>query len=88
MLDVDSRVEIGVRAVATDLAAKRLLVGPVGSGYIVAHAALLGTVGALDPDGGDSSLGGVPGDLPRDVRQVGGAQVAIHSARLVLHGGH
>jgi len=41
MLDVDRRVEIGMRAVATDHTTKRLLVGPAGSSSIVAHAALL-----------------------------------------------
>jgi len=37
MLDVDRCVEIGVRAVPTDHAAKRLLVGPVGSVRVVAR---------------------------------------------------
>jgi hypothetical protein len=37
MLNVDRRIEISVRAVATDLTAKRLLVGLVGSVYIIAH---------------------------------------------------
>ena len=36
-LDVDGGVEIGMRAVATDHTAKRLLVGPVGSSSIVAR---------------------------------------------------
>ena len=67
MLDVDGRVEIGMCAVATDPTAKRLLVGPR-------------RIGALDPDGGDTPLGGIPGDLPGDVRQVGGVQVGIHGA--------
>ena len=58
VLDVDGRIEIGVCAVATDPTAKRLLVGPVGSVYIMAHAALLGRIGALDSDGGDASPGG------------------------------
>ena len=37
MLDIDRRVEIGVRAVTTGHTAKRLLVGPVGSISIVAR---------------------------------------------------
>ncbi len=41
MLNVDRRIEISVRTVATDHAAKRLLVGPVGPIYIMAHTALL-----------------------------------------------
>ena len=61
MLDVDRRVQIGMRAVPTDHTAKRLLVGPVGSVYIMAHAALLRGIGASDPDGGDASFGGIPG---------------------------
>ena len=50
MLDVESRIVIGMRAVATDHAAKRLLIGPAGSVYIMAHAALLRRIGALDSD--------------------------------------
>jgi len=75
VLDVDGGVEISVRAVATDPTAKRLLVGPVGPVHVVAHAALLRGIGALDPDGSNSSFGGVPGDLPGDVPQVGGVQI-------------
>src|SRR5713226_1768009 len=52
MLDVDGGIEISMRTVATDHAAKRLLVGPVGSICIITYAALLRGVGALDPDGG------------------------------------
>ena len=86
MLDVDRRVEIGMRAVATDHTAKRLLVGPVRTVDIVTDTALLRGIGASDPDGGDSSFGGIPGDLLGDVRQVGGVQVGVHGARFVLHG--
>ena len=70
MLDVDRCVEIGVRAVAADPTAKRLLVGPVGSSSIVAHAALLRGIGASDLDGGDASLGGIPGELFGNVRKA------------------
>ena len=66
MLDVDGGIEIGMCLKATDHTAKRLLVGPVGSVYIMAHAALLGRIGALDPDGGYASFGGIPGNLPGD----------------------
>ena len=88
MLDVDRRVEIGMRAVATDHTAKRLLVGPVRTVYIMADTALLRGIGASDPDGGDSSFGGIPGELFGNVRQVGGVQISIHGTRLVLHRGH
>jgi hypothetical protein len=63
VLDIDRRIEIGVRAVTTDHAAKRLLVGPVGFVRVVAHAAFLRGIGALDSDCGDASFGGIPGDL-------------------------
>ena len=69
MLDVDGRIEISMRLVAADLTAKRLLVGSVGSVYIMAHAALLRGVGALDSDGGDAPLGDIPGDLIGDMRE-------------------
>src|SRR5258708_19371025 len=84
-LDVDGGVEIGVRAVAADHAAKRLLVGSVGAAYIVAHAGGVGGVSALNPDGGNAPLGGIPGDLFGEVRQVGGVQIGIHGTRFVLH---
>src|SRR5215469_15289310 len=87
MLDVDRRIEISVRAVATDHTAKRLLVGPVGAVYIMTAAALLRGVGAPDPDCGDASFGGTPGYLFGNVRQVGGVQVRVHGTRLVLHRG-
>ena len=87
MLNIDRCIEISVRAVATDPTAKRLLVGPVGTIYIVAHAALLRGIGTSDPDGGNASFGGIPGDLFGDVRQVGGVQVGVHGTRLVLHRG-
>ena len=76
-----------MRAVATDHAAKRLLVASVGSIGIVTHATRLRGVGALNFRCCSAPLGGIPGDLLGDVRQVGGVQVGIHDARLVLHGG-
>src|SRR6266851_2550975 len=88
MLDVCCSIQVSVCAVATDPTAKRLLVGPVGLIWIVAHAALLRSIGALDPDGGDAPLGTVPGDLLGDMRQIGGVQVGVHGARFVLHGGN
>ncbi len=37
MLDIDRRIEIGMRAMTTDHTAKRLLVGPVGFVRVVAR---------------------------------------------------
>ncbi len=88
VLDVRCSIEIGVRAVTTDHTAKRLLVGPVGSIWIVAHTALLRGVGAPDPDCCSASFDGIPGYLLGDVRQVGGVQISIHGAHFVLHRGH
>ncbi len=56
-----------MRAVATDLTAKRLLVGSVGFVWIVTHTAFLRRIGALDSGRLYSSFGGIPGDLLRDV---------------------
>src|SRR5215469_5237024 len=61
--DVEGCVEIGVHAVTANLAAKRLLVGPVRTVHVMAHAVLLRGVGALDSDSGHAPLGGIPGDL-------------------------
>src|SRR5450759_370350 len=85
MLDVESRIEIGMRVVATDHAAQRLLVGSVGSVWIMTHAALLRGVGALDFDGGYASFSGIPGDLSGDVGKIRCTHVSIHGTRLVFH---
>jgi hypothetical protein len=79
MPDVDGRIQISMRSVATDPTAKRLLIRSVGSVWVVAHTALLRGIGALDPDGGYPSLSGIPGDLPGNVRQVGGVQIGVQS---------
>src|SRR5690348_9979264 len=70
MLDVDRCVEIGVRAVAADHTAKRLLVGPILPMCIIAHTARLGGISASDSDCGDTPFGGIPGKLLRDVRKA------------------
>ena len=88
MLDVEGGVEISMCAEATDQTAKRMLVGPNGSVYIVAHAAFLGGVGALDSGCSYAPFGGIPGKLLGDMREVGSPQVGIHSSGLVLHRGH
>ncbi len=67
-LNIERGVAISVRLIVTDPTAKRLLVGPIGSIWIMAHAALLRGIGALDPDRGYASFGGIPGDLFGDVR--------------------
>src|SRR5260370_4422176 len=87
MLDVDGSIDIGMRAVTTDHTAKRLLVGPVGSVYIMTHAALLGGIGTLDFGCSYLELGSIPGDVLGDVCEIGGVQVGVHGTRLVLHGG-
>ena len=87
MLNVGSGIQVSMRLIPTDLTAKRLLVGSIGAVHIMTHAALLGGIGALDPDGGDASLGGVSGDLPGDVREIRSTHVGIHGSGLVLHGG-
>jgi hypothetical protein len=88
MLDIDRRIEIGVRAVPTDHTAKRLLVGSIGSVYIITHIALLRGVGAPDPDCRSASFDGIPGYLLGYVCQVGGVQIGVHGTHLELHGGH
>ncbi len=57
MLDVESRIEIGMRVETARGTAKRLLVRSVGSIWIMAHAALLGGVGTLDTSCGYTSFG-------------------------------
>ena len=59
--------------------------GSIGAIEVVADAALLRGVGALDFGCRAAPFSGVPGYLLRDVRQVGGVQVGIHGPRLVLH---
>src|SRR5690242_6157326 len=83
--NVGGRVEISMGLKATDRTAKRLLVRPVGSICIMTDAALLRRVGAPDLSYGNSPFSGIPGELLRDVCQVGGVQVGIHSPCFVLH---
>src|SRR5947209_19361182 len=85
MLNIDSRIEISMCTVATDHAAKRLLVMTIGPIWIVTYTALLRGISALDPDGGYAPLGGVPGDLFGDMGEVGGTHVGIHGVCLVFH---
>ncbi len=73
---------------ATDLAAKRLLIGSIGSIYIMTHAALLRGIGTLDFSCLYPSLASIPGNLLRDMREIGGTHVGIHSASFVLHRGN
>src|SRR5215469_3084877 len=54
MLDVDRCVEIGVRAVATDSTAKRLLIRSVRTVDRMTDTALLRGIGASDLDCGDA----------------------------------
>src|SRR5712692_7191599 len=77
-----------MRAVATDQAAKRLLVGSVGSVWIVVHTALLRRISALHSGCLYASFGSVPGDLLRDVREIGSTHIRIHGSGLVLHRGN
>src|SRR6266536_4863713 len=72
----------------TDLTAKRLLIWPVLAIYVPAHMTLLRRIRALDARGGHPSFGGVPGDLLRDVTQVGRSHVGIHGSCFVTHGGN
>ena len=83
--DFGGRVEIGVGLKSTDLTAKRLLVGSVGSIWIMTDAALLRRVGAPDLSYGNAPFSCIPGELLGDVGQVGGVQVGIHSACFILH---
>src|SRR5260370_42138844 len=87
MVDVDCWVEIGMRAMTGNLTAKRLLVGPVGFVWVVAHTALLGGISALGSDCGYASCGGIPGELLGDGCQVGGVQIGVHGTCLELHRG-
>src|SRR5712691_8441478 len=61
MCDSESGVEVGMCAVATDRAAKRLLVRSVGAIWIMTHAALLRRIGAAHSGCLYATFGGVPG---------------------------
>ena len=72
----------------TDDAAKRLLVRSVFAIHVMASAALLRRVGTPDAGGRHPAFGGIPGNLLRDVAQVGSPHVRIHASRLEAHRGH
>src|SRR5215831_14456218 len=88
MLDVERGVEISMCLIAADLTAKRLLIRPVGSIGVVTHAAFLGGVGTFDSGCSYAPFGRIPGDLLRDMREMGSAHVGVHGSGLVLHRGH
>src|SRR5712692_5586936 len=88
MLDVESGVEIGMCLETTDHTAKRLLIWSVGSIWIMAQAAFLGGVGALDTSGLYASFGRIPGDLFRDTCEIRSTHVGIHGSSFVLHRRH
>ena len=66
------RIHIGMGGVPADHTAKRLLVWAMLAGHRMAAMAFLGTVSALDLGGTDAAFGGTPGQLRRDVGQIGG----------------
>src|SRR6266446_9293452 len=74
-------------AVPTHSTSKGLLIRPVGSIHIRAAAARLRGVGSFDGVGGYPPLGGGPGDLLWNVRQIGSIEIGIHGASFKAHGG-
>jgi len=85
---IQSSVVVRMCLKTADLTAKRLLIGSVGTIYIMAHTAFLGGIGTLDPDRLSPTFGGIPGNLLGDMCQVGGTQIGIHGSGFVLHRGN
>src|SRR6266568_8494462 len=71
-----------------DLATKRLLIWSVFFICIMAHAAFLRGIGAVDPACLPASFGGVPGDLLGDVCQIRSTHIGVHGACLLFHRGN
>src|SRR5438874_284979 len=69
-------------------AAKRSLIGAIGSIWIVAYTALLRRIGTLHSGRVDASFGGIPGNLLGDMCKVGRTHAGIHGSGLVLHRGN
>ena len=72
----------------TDHTAKRLLVWPVLPSNRMAHTALLRRIGTLHSGRLYASFGSVPGNLLRDVCEIGCTHVGIHGSGLVPHRGN
>jgi hypothetical protein len=69
MLHIDSSVDIGVSLKATDLTAKRLLVGPIVLVDIMTHTALLRRIRTLDSGRLDAFFRRFPHNLFGDMGQ-------------------
>src|SRR5581483_11132326 len=79
---------VSVRLKATNLTAKRLLIGSVLPVCIRAHLTLLRGVRTLDLRGSSAALGRIPLDLLGEMPKIGGIQIGIHRTCLELHRGN
>ena len=86
--DIRGGVQVGMGLEATDHATKGMLIRAIGPVGIVAHTALLRRIRALDSGCLYTPFGGVPGDLLRNMREVGSTHRGIHGSGLVLHRGN
>ena len=64
-----------MRAATTDHAAKRLLVGAIGSIYIMTHTAFLRSIGTSHSGRLHATFSGVPGNLLGNMREIGSAHM-------------
>src|SRR6266508_6600117 len=84
-LMIDRRVFVGIELEATRLAAERLLLRAIGTGYKMAARTFLGRVRRPTCLGGLPTFFGAPGELPGQVGQVASIQIGIGTAGLESH---
>src|SRR5215469_8340727 len=84
--DVLGGVCVSMARPPTDHTAKRLLIGSVFPVHVMTHMTFLGGIGTLHPCCLQTTPGRIPGNLVRDVAQVGGPHVCSHRASLEAHG--
>ena len=86
--DIRGSVQVGMGLEATDHTTKGLWLGTIRPVGEMASLAFLRRIGALDGCGLYPSLRCVPGNLLRNMREVGSTHIGIHSSGLVLQRGN
>ena len=82
------RVYVGMGGVPADPTAKRVLAGSVLPGHKMTVLAFLGTVGTCDRARPHPSLQRPPGQLLRDIGEIGSVAIGMHAPRREHHPRH
>ena len=86
--DVLRGILVCMHYVPANSTAKRLLIGSVLSVHKMAYMTFLRRIGTLHPCCLHTALGSIPGDLIRNMGEIGCPQVCVHRTGLEAHGGN